>query len=53
MNVVTTTPPGPWKILVVDDNPIIQRAVYFGLRDHGYQVLMAGDVSTAIKILRQ
>ncbi len=40
------------KILVVDDNPIIQRAVYFPLRDAGYKVLMTGDVSEAMKLIR-
>ena len=40
------------KILVVDDNPIIQRAVYFALRDHGYAVLMCSEVSDAMKIIR-
>jgi CheY-like chemotaxis protein len=41
------------KVVVVDDNPIIQRAVYFALRDKGYLVLMAGDVAAAMKIIRQ
>ena len=41
------------KILVIDDNPIIQRTVYFALRDKGYLVLMAGDISDAMKILRR
>jgi CheY-like chemotaxis protein len=41
------------KILVVDDNPIIQRAVYFALRDQGYQTLMVGEVSEATKIIRR
>ena len=41
------------KILVVDDNPIIQRAVYFALRDKGYQTLMVGEVSEATKIIRR
>ena len=40
------------KLLVIDDNPIIQRAVYFALRDHGYKVLMCGDVTAALKIIR-
>src|SRR5712671_4253804 len=40
------------KILVIDDNPIIQRAVYFALRDKGYKVLMAGEVLDAINIIR-
>jgi CheY-like chemotaxis protein len=41
------------KILVVDDNPIIQRTMYFALRDQGYTVLMAGEISEALKIIRQ
>jgi len=52
MNVASTTPPLA-KILVVDDNPIIQRAVYFALRDHGYQVFMVGDVAAAMKTIRK
>jgi len=40
------------KILVIDDNPIIQRAVYYALRDKGYKVLMAGEVLDAINIIR-
>jgi len=40
------------KILVIDDNPIIQRAVHFALRDHGYKVLMAGEILDAINIIR-
>jgi CheY-like chemotaxis protein len=47
-----TKNPVPEKILVIDDNPIIQRAVYFALRDKGYQILMAGDISDAMKIIR-
>ena len=30
------------KVMVIDDNPIIQRAVYFALRDHDIKVLMCG-----------
>jgi chemosensory pili system protein ChpA (sensor histidine kinase/response regulator) len=41
------------KILVVDDNPIIQRAVYFALRDHGYKILMCGSIYDAINIIRE
>jgi two-component system KDP operon response regulator KdpE len=52
MSAETTAPAAP-KILVIDDNPIIQRTVYFGLRDHGYQVSMASDISTAMNILRR
>jgi CheY-like chemotaxis protein len=52
MSAETTAPVAP-KILVIDDNPIIQRTVYFGLRDHGYQVQTAGDIATAMSILRR
>ncbi len=45
--------PAKAKILVLDDNPIIQRAVYFALRDHGYQVSMVGEVLDAIKMIRR
>lgn len=48
---VTNTTLG--KILVVDDNPIIQRTMYFALRDLGYAVLMAGDIAGALKIIRE
>ena len=41
------------KILVVDDNPVIQRAVYFALRDYGYQVVMSGEIFHAIGIIRE
>jgi two-component system OmpR family response regulator len=41
------------KIFVVDDNPIIQRAVYFALREHGYQVVMSGGVFDAINLIRE
>jgi CheY-like chemotaxis protein len=52
---MTTQPAKPMrgKILVIDDNPIIQRAVYFALRDKGYKVLMAGEVLAAINIIRE
>jgi CheY-like chemotaxis protein len=53
--VVSAAPtiPASGKILVIDDNPIIQRAVYFALRDNGYQILMTGDISEAMKIIRR
>ena len=41
------------KILVIDDNPIIQRSMYFALRDRGYTVLMSGEISEALKIRRR
>jgi chemosensory pili system protein ChpA (sensor histidine kinase/response regulator) len=40
------------KVLVVDDNPIIQRAVYFTLRDHGVKVLMCGDITDSLAMIR-
>ncbi|HUC83979.1 MAG TPA: response regulator [Candidatus Acidoferrales bacterium] len=41
------------KILVIDDNPIIQRTLYFALRDQGYSVLMCGEIAAALKIIRE
>jgi len=41
------------KILVIDDNPIIQRSVYFALRDRGYTVLLSGEISAGLKIARE
>lgn len=51
---MTTPPAAPvrGKILVIDDNLIIQRAVYFALRDQGYKVLMCGTIADACKIVR-
>jgi CheY-like chemotaxis protein len=47
------SPSGPSrKILVIDDSPIIQRTMYFALRDQGYTVLMCGEISEAFKIIR-
>ena len=40
------------KILVIDDNPIIQRAIHFALRDHGYKIMMCGEVTDALKMIR-
>jgi CheY-like chemotaxis protein len=48
-----TTSPDAATILVIDDNPIIQRAMHFTLRDKGYRVLMCGDISTALKLVRE
>ena len=47
-------PTGPvhGKILVIDDNPIIQRAVYLMFRDRGYKVLMSGDFADALSVVR-
>ena len=41
------------KILVIDDNPIIQRTVYFALRDKGFLVLMAGTISDGLSLIHQ
>lgn len=41
------------KILVIDDNPIIQRTMYFALRDKGYTVLMSGEIAEALLIVRK
>ncbi len=41
------------RILVIDDNPIIQRTLYFALRDKGYLVLMCGEISAALKTIRE
>ena len=46
------TNPTRGRILVIDDNPIIQRSLYFILRDHGYAVQMAGELSPALQIVR-
>jgi len=41
------------KVLVIDDNPIIQRTMYFALRDKGYTVQMCGEISDALKLIRK
>lgn len=38
---------------MVDDNPIIQRTLYFALRDLGYQVFISGELTEALKIARK
>jgi two-component system, NtrC family, response regulator len=43
----------PGKILVIDDNPIIQRTIYFALRDKGYKVFMSGEIADALNIVRK
>jgi CheY-like chemotaxis protein len=51
---MTTTPAvSSAKILVIDDNPIIQRTLYFALRDKGYIVTMTGEIAEALKIIRK
>lgn len=41
------------KILVIDDNQIIQRAIQLTLKDQGYQLLMCSVVYDAIGIIRK
>ena len=52
---MATEPAAPvrGKIMVIDDNPVIQRAVYFALRDYGYKVVMSGGIFDAINIIRE
>ena len=46
--------PGSGKtILVVDDNPVVLKAMYFLLRNHGYNVLMAESGSDTLASLRR
>jgi CheY-like chemotaxis protein len=52
MNVETTASSSP-KILVVDDNLVIQRTVAMALSKVGYQVSIAGDISAALSAARQ
>ena len=48
-----TTTSSLGNILVIDDNLVIQKSVYFTLRDHGYKVFMTGDISESLKIIRR
>ena len=41
------------KILVVDDNPVVLKAMYFFLRNHGYTVLMAETGADTLASLRR
>lgn len=41
------------KVLVIDDNPIIQRTIYFALRDRGCTVSLAGGITEALKLVRE
>lgn len=41
------------KVVVIDDSPIIQRMVYFALRNHGCKTFMFGDVTDALNVIRQ
>jgi CheY-like chemotaxis protein len=49
---IQSTPPLRGKILLLDDDKIIQQAVNLSLRDHGYEILMAGEITDALKLLR-
>jgi DNA-binding response OmpR family regulator len=48
-----TTASSSSKILVVDDNEVIQRTVTVALKKAGYQVFTATDISTALGIVRR
>lgn len=41
------------RILVIDDNPIIQRSIYFVLRDLGHHTTLSGDIFSALKAIRE
>jgi two-component system KDP operon response regulator KdpE len=41
------------KILVVEDNPVIQRTLSLALKNKGYQVFIASDISPALSTVRQ
>jgi CheY-like chemotaxis protein len=41
------------KILVIDDNPIIQRTLFFALRDCGYQVFICGELTESLNLARK
>jgi CheY-like chemotaxis protein len=45
--------PGAKKILVVDDNKVVLKAMYFSLTEKGYNVLMAASGAETISILRK
>ena len=40
------------KILVVDDNPVVLKALYFLLRNHGYEVVTAESGAETLNRLR-
>jgi DNA-binding response OmpR family regulator len=41
------------KILLVDDNLVIQRTVALALKNKGYEVCIAADISTTLSTVRQ
>lgn len=38
---------------MIDDNPIIQRSIYFVLRDLGHNAILSGDIFSALKAIRE
>ncbi len=48
-----STASSPRKILVVDDNAIIQQTVSLALTNKGYQVFAAGDISGTLGVIRR
>jgi CheY-like chemotaxis protein len=50
---VKPTASGSRKILMVDDNLIIQRTLALALTNKGYQVFAASDISTALSAVRR
>src|SRR5450756_118983 len=52
MNTPSTIGPSH-KVVVIDDNPIIQRAIYFTLRDKGCTVFMCGNITESLALIRR
>jgi CheY-like chemotaxis protein len=52
MNTELTASSHP-KILLVDDNLVIQRTVAMALKNAGYQVFTAGDISATLTTVRR
>jgi CheY-like chemotaxis protein len=50
---IEMTASSPAKILVVDDNLVIQRTLEMALKNAGYKVLIAGDISDALTTARR
>jgi len=46
-------PPSPVSVLVVDDDPMVLRAVVFLLEDHGFKVLTATDGVQGLHLYRK
>ncbi len=47
------TPANPAKILVIDDNAIIQRTVQLALQELGYQTVVTGEIAEALNFVRR